>query len=433
MPKNVKKVLFLYSAGEFPTRKTAWSLLYSLRRLKDCRIFYQNVSISSDLTWLRRLRFDVIVFGHSATNPANPVRFEKRLAKLKQTLPISKRRIAFFQDEFYRMDLRQRFINELEIHQIFTVAPEGEWEKLYGGTSVPRENIHGCLTGYIDEKDVYSLAQESLTSKRPIDIGYRTAWSTIDLYRLGKFGRLKFQVADEFLKRVGNLKLDIKVGSDFLVGKSWYKFLLNCKYTLAVESGASLLDWDGSVQSAIKSFLTENPDASFEEVARACFPQMDGNLKLRAISPRIFEAALTRTCLILIRGEYSGILRPDEHYIPLEEDFSDIDEVIKKLSDEVLRKRIVENAYRDLVVSQKFTYNSFVKMFEEISLKHIEPTKMSFAEKYFYLMCVVRDALHWIGLGILTILRKAHRKTNHMRLSRALRLVSSLRASPKKA
>ncbi|MBT8506740.1 hypothetical protein B1F79_04690 [Coxiella-like endosymbiont of Rhipicephalus sanguineus] len=45
------------------------------------------------------------------------------------------------------------------------------------------------------------------------------------------------------------------------------------------------------------------------------------------ISPRHFEAVATKTLQILYEGEYSNILKPWVHYVPLKKDYSNFDEV----------------------------------------------------------------------------------------------------------
>ena len=55
----------------------------------------------------------------------------------------------------------------------------------------------------------------------------------------------------------------------------------------------------------------------------------DGRLQLFAISPRHLEACATRTCQVLVEGEYSGVLRPGEHYIPVRKDLSNLDDVLE--------------------------------------------------------------------------------------------------------
>ena len=61
-------------------------------------------------------------------------------------------------------------------------------------------------------------------------------------------------------------------------------------------------------------------------------PRWEDNVYYRTISPRHFEAAAFRICQVLFEGRYSGVLEPMVHYIPLKKDFSNIDEVIRRIS-----------------------------------------------------------------------------------------------------
>ncbi len=111
-------------------------------------------------------------------------------------------------------------------------------------------------------------------------------------------------------------------------------------------------------------YLDEHPDASFEEVEAACFPGEDGKLQLFAISPRHLEACATRTCQVLVEGEYSGVLRAGEHYIPIAKDLSNVEEVLDIVQSDSERERITDNAYRDVVASGDYTYRGLVEQVE---------------------------------------------------------------------
>jgi len=56
-------------------------------------------------------------------------------------------------------------------------------------------------------------------------------------------------------------------------------------------------------------------------VEQLFFPGQDGRFVFTAISPRVFEAGLLKSGLILVKGDYSDVVRPWEHYIPIERDF----------------------------------------------------------------------------------------------------------------
>src|SRR5262249_22203739 len=115
----------------------------------------------------------------------------------------------------------------------------------------------------------------------------------------------------------------------------------------------------GSIRIKTLEFVEKNPDATLVEIEAACFPGLDGTLALFALSPRHLEACATRTCQILIEGNYNGVLRPWEHYIPLKRDFSNLDEVLEIVKRDELRPAMIERAYTDIVASARFTYERF--------------------------------------------------------------------------
>ena len=90
------------------------------------------------------------------------------------------------------------------------------------------------------------------------------------------------------------------------------------------------------------------------------------------ISPRIFEYAVMRTPMILFRGRYSGIIEPDTHYIPLEKDFSNVDQVLKRLNDLPALEAMAARAYEHLVASGRFGYRSFAQMLESEFVKRYD-------------------------------------------------------------
>jgi hypothetical protein len=81
---------------------------------------------------------------------------------------------------------------------------------------------------------------------------------------------------------------------------------------------------------------------------------------MNQISPKVFEAIRLRTALVLFEGEYSGVVEPDVHFIPLKKDMSNIDEVFAKLEDREFLTALTDRAFRDIVESEKYTHRSFI-------------------------------------------------------------------------
>ena len=81
------------------------------------------------------------------------------------------------------------------------------------------------------------------------------------------------------------------------------------------------------------------------------YSKFDGQLKLIAISPRIFEATLNNVLLIGYEDHYSNILEAGKHYVVLKKDHSNFEEIAKILKDEKSRSKYIDKAYEDLILS----------------------------------------------------------------------------------
>ena len=80
------------------------------------------------------------------------------------------------------------------------------------------------------------------------------------------------------------------------------------------------------------AFASGRP-VTLEALQEGALGRWDHNFSYRTISPRHFEAAAFRICQVLFEGEYSGVLRPMVHYIPLKKDFSNFDQVVGLIGD----------------------------------------------------------------------------------------------------
>jgi len=82
---------------------------------------------------------------------------------------------------------------------------------------------------------------------------------------------------------------------------------------------------------------------------------------MNQISPRVFEAISMRSCLVLFEGEYSGIIEPQTHFIPLKRDGSNLEEVVSLVNDDEYIDSMTDRAYKDIILSGNNSYQAFVK------------------------------------------------------------------------
>ncbi len=344
-------------------------MLYCFERYATQRVFYVNLARPFP-AFLKQVQFDLVIFHDLLLcRRSLPRRFAFIVKQAAPVRAISGYRIATVQDEFTQTKLLNDFLLNFDVQHIFSVAPPSEWAKIYPSLDRNKTKLDTSLTGYLDRGMIDRI--ETLAASYPlrdIDIGYRASYAR---YSLGFVGYLKVKIAEVVRQAAQGTPLKIDVSNDpkdTIVGEDWYRFLLRCKYTLGVESGASVLDTDGTIETAVNDYLASHPTASFEAVQRACLREHDGELKLQVIGPRHLEACVTRTCQILTEGEYNGILKPNLHYLPLKKDFSNLNEVLEAVKRDDQRAEIVERAYNDIVLSNKYSFESYVNNILEKSL-----------------------------------------------------------------
>jgi hypothetical protein len=316
---------------------------------------------------LRDLKFDALVLHYSLFGLPIYLNesFLSYIGKSQKTY-----KIAFFQDEHRYWPERSDFINSYGIDCIFTLLEPRYFEHTYWKHTNVSKLIH-CLPGYVSD-DLISLAKK-LTKPdedRTIDVGYRGRRLP---YYMGRGSQEKHIIGVRFREYVASLDLRVDIETDEskrIYGMAWPKFVANCRALLGVETGVSVFDVDNIVRPQYAKICKSHPDASFpdcsfEEFHDYALAPHEDKIFYRTIGPRHFEAAAFRVCQILFEGKYSGILQPMVHYLPLKKDFSNIDQVIRLFKDADFRRELTENAYRDLIASGKYSYESFIKSFDE--------------------------------------------------------------------
>jgi hypothetical protein len=352
---------------------------------------------------LRRVPFDAVVLHPTLLwDRANPPRWSRHRRNLRKLGGAGRHRIAMPQDEFLCSRALVDLIRDFGIDHVFSVAPESEWDKLYEGMDRDRVGISRVLTGYLAPETVRRIdgVVRASDDRRPIAIGYRAARLPP---ALGRHGMLKGEIATRVSAAASarGLPLDIATGGSRTIrGDDWYRFLASCKYTIGVEGGSSVHDPDGNVERRVAHYLSDHPGASFEEVEAHCFPGADGRLSYFAISPRHLEACATRTAQVLIEGEYNGILRPGEHYIPLRRDFSNLAEVLDLVEDDGERARLTDAAYQDVVASGKYTYERLVHEVEAVALAGAPRRRRSRVLDALHRWMQITDKASWMRIAL---------------------------------
>lgn len=269
-------------------------------------------------------------------------------------------KLLFIQDEYEGTEIARSWMDRLKFDVVYTCVPQEGLEHVYPTYRFPATEFLPTLTGYVPE-DAELERYSKLLSERKLLIGYRGRKLPAVYGELG-YEKYRIGVEMKIITGMSGLPVDIEVDdTKRIYGSAWYEFLGSVRATLGTESGANVFDFDGSLRTEISRLTDENPEITFEEISAKVLASHEGQVQMNQISPKIFEAIRLRTALILFEGVYSGVVRPNEHYIPLKKDFSNIDEVLAKLNDDEYISKMTDRAYQDIVASGSYSYKAFVE------------------------------------------------------------------------
>jgi len=315
--------------------------------------------------WVRHLQFDSVILHTTLLCMRWSHLFPGFKWRLRWVADLKCLKIALPQDEYDHSESLDEWLYEWGVDVIFTIFDESRRRELYP-LMHQKARFQKCLTGYIAE-DVASLLAFRVepVAQRRFDIVYR---ATHLPYWFGSHGQLKHELGEVVASRARarGLRVDISTQQkDTILGRRWFEFLASGRCVIGCESGSSVLDRRGEVRAAVQAILTAHPGLSFDELSRRMPAGWDGHAFF-AISPRHLEAVVTRTCQILVEGEYDGIFVPHEHYIPLRRDLSNVDDVLDACRDTAHVQQVADRAYRDIYLSGQNSYRELASRILEV-------------------------------------------------------------------
>jgi len=351
-------VLLLYNAKATFTN-TVFEHIDSFARYSTNRILYchqdQDQTFNADLSG-----FDAVILHYSIRLPFDEIA-EKAAEALSR---YSGLKVLFIQDEYDHTHRAWRWIKRLGIHLIFTVVPPESIPCIYPPDQFPGVSFVSNFTGYVpdDLPEYDALRPPSLRERM---VGYRGRPLPI---RYGRLGQEKVEIG-RLVKRYcesNGIRHDIAWSEDDRIyGPRWYEFIMSCRAVLGTESGSNVFDWDGTLNSRVEVYLRSRRNPTEEEIYLSVIEPLEMDGIMNQVSPRIFEAIALRSVLILFEGRYSGVVIPERHYIPLKKDGTNLADVFSLLQDDCYVDEMTERAYREIIVSGKYSYRSFVRMVDE--------------------------------------------------------------------
>lgn len=288
--------------------------------------------------------------------------FETNLASIKS------KKIVIKQDELFEINTIIKSLALYKIDYLLSCVAKKDLDKIYPPNLLPKLKKYSVLTGYISDK--LRTYKPSKIDSREFDIVYRGSKLP---YHLGKMAQKKYEIGikfQEFCKQ-HELKFDISCSiKDRVLGSDWLKFLSSSRAVLAVPSGG-LVDLEGKIKQKVAIYLQKHPNSTFEQIYKALFSEYEKSFLIATISPRHFEAIAARTVLIMPYGSsyYAGIFKPNIHYLEIDPEFKNLEKILPKLKDLNFCKFLTTNAYRDILMNDKYHFNKISKMIQKLALQ----------------------------------------------------------------
>ncbi len=355
-----KRILVAYSMSSTYTPATLEYVL-ALKNFTDYEVDYVHVTHGA------RMNFDINSYDVLFQSYCARLCFDGYVSEHYQQALMGFRglKILAVQDDYDRTATTHRAIRRLGFHVLLTCIQKEFWPLAYPAAEIPGVHVVQGLTGYVPESLLTRKFDYTPLQDRAILIGYRGRDIGAKYGQLGfekyEIGRRMAEICD-----ARGIRHDIAMDdSSRIYGDAWFDFLGSARTMLGAESGSNAFDFDGALERQIMAFTHERRRAPTYREFRPVLDPLEAYFDVGQISPRIFECATIRTPMILFRGRYSDAIQADQHYIPLEKDFSNVENVLAALHDIDRLQKVSENAYQRLVASGEFGHKSLAKLLED--------------------------------------------------------------------
>ena len=362
--KRIGRLLVAYCNGSNYVSTTA-EYLDSISRYSGLEVAYVHVTNNAELDFDLNV-FDAVFHSYCARLPFDNYLSADYVRKLKEFRGV---KLLAVQDEYDRTGQLRRAMHDIGFHVVLTCVPPVMVEQIYPREMFPETEFIGVLTGYVPENPELRGQSTPPLRDRSVVVGYRGR----DIG--ARYGRLAFEKL-EIGRRMREICAERGISHDIewtddkrLYGAAWYEFIGCCRANLGSESGSNVFDFDGAIEAKYAELMAARGEPVPYEEFRVYTDPIEARYDMGQVSPRVFEAAALRTPMILFTGRYSGLIEPDEHYIELKKDFSNIDSVLSRLDDLESLEAMADRAYDRLVGSGDFSYQRFVELIDRTVLR----------------------------------------------------------------
>jgi len=293
--------------------------------------------------WLGRIGLDAIVLDGGFLDMRRHRQFHIWKWWTRWIAGVDCLKIAVPEDEPDHAETLDEWLLQLRVSVVLTAFDEAKRRRLYP-LMADRASFRRPVPGPPDAGALAGLERLARPlAERPWDIVY---WAPAQPYRTRGLGQRAGRMASTVAARAEQLGLRCQIVSwpeDPLATTRWPLALASARAVLGCEDGSGVLDRRGEMQARLTSILRASPEATHEQMS-AQMPLGWDEPEFLTLGPRHVEALLTRTCQVLVEGEYDGVLKAERHYLPLRRDLSNVGEVLARIRDDRYMEELARRA-----------------------------------------------------------------------------------------
>jgi hypothetical protein len=266
----------------------------------------------------------------------------------------------FVQDDYTMPAAIDDLAVEMQFDTIF--SPLAEFSEVFFPRAVQRGvQVVKTLTGYVHPRR--AALQQTLAPplhRRPVDLAQRISLVGAR-YGHGALAKSEFSSTLASAAMAEGFNVDVQAATTKpLLGETWWAFLRDARYVPGALGGATTADLFGKV-SRRESRIALTSALGLPRTMSRSRGRSTVHGAFRAIGPRLFEAAMTRTCQVLLEASYLPELEPNQHYIPANETRDSIVTVLQRMRDVDRSQEMVESAWQAIVAPRTYHYPTAVR------------------------------------------------------------------------
>jgi hypothetical protein len=354
------KILIIHGL-RFDSRLTTFQHTLSFaRHLSGCEVYYVN-GLGLTSSPILDQEFDLAVVTYELVALRNTPFWKYISSRIKPLMQRARVRAVMPQDDYSSCQYLDDFVVKYDVQYVFSPLTR-DLHMLYPQSIAKGVEFFEAFTGYWEAST--ALPYQKLRkpfNERSVDLGQRVRHLPP---QLGPAAQRKGELAIEFANVAESAGFTCDVSTrdqDVLIGTDWWRFLGDIRFTVGRLGGASIADPKGLLAIKVNQLQLRHRGITFDDIARRLrtkdLPQGD----FSAISPRLFECAAMGVCQILERSHYFDDFEPWKHYVPLNPDLSNTDEVLEVMRDHKTCATIAAEAEKSLIQSGRHTYSEFVR------------------------------------------------------------------------